>query len=143
MLKLICNFFILRTYAFVRPPRMQTHAFAFALLISYDQVIIWSCLRLVLYFGNLVDWKHSYKKKIRTYVENEAILEPLPLYHAWKYFSMNKSNSRAARTVYGPMFLLFYVISVFFFFLSRCKQNRIKLCYNRLQFVKETQISTV
>ena len=29
-----------------------------------------------------------------------------------------------------------------FIFLSRGKQNRIKLCYNRLQFVKETQIST-
>ena len=40
-------------------------------------------------------------------------------------------------------YLLIRLLSVFFFFLSRCKQNKIKLCYNRLQFVKETQTNTV
>ena len=39
--------------------------------------------------------------------------------------------------VNGPIFLPFYEIIVSFFCLSRCKQNRIKFCYNRLQFVKE------
>lgn len=59
--------------------------------------------------------------------------------------NVNRPRSRATRSVYGPIFLLFNVIivSFIFFFLSRCKQNRIKLCYNRLQFVKETKISGV
>ena len=35
------------------------------------------------------------------------------------------------------------IVSFFSFFMSRCKQNKIKLCYNRLQFVKETQTNAV
>ena len=59
--------------------------------------------------------------------------------------NVNKPKSRAVRTVYGLIFLPFYkiIVSFFFFFMSRCKQNKIKLCYNRLQFVKETQTNTV
>ena len=50
--------------------------------------------------------------------------------------NINKPKSRTTRTVYGP--IRFYKIIVsFLFFLSKCKQNKIKLCYNRLQFVKK------
>ena len=51
--------------------------------------------------------------------------------------NVNKPKSMAARTVYGSIFLPFYVNTVCFF-LSRWKQNRIKLCYNMLQFLEET-----
>ena len=37
-------------------------------------------------------------------------------------------------------YLFIRLLSTFFFFI---KQNKIKLCYNRLQFVKETQTITV
>ena len=58
--------------------------------------------------------------------------------------NVNKPKSRAARTVYGLIFLPFLrLFSAFFFFMSRCKQNKIKLCYKRLQSVKETQTNTV
>ena len=40
-------------------------------------------------------------------------------------------------------YLLMWLLSFFFIFLSGCKQNRVKMCYNRLKFVKELQISTV
>ena len=53
--------------------------------------------------------------------------------------NVNKPKSRADRTVYGPIFSPFYVIIIHFL----RKYNRIKLCYNRLLFVRETQISTV
>ena len=57
---------------------------------------------------------------------------------------VNKPKSRAARTVYEPIFSPFYEINcqLFSFFLSGSKQNRMKLCYNRLHFIEETQIST-
>ena len=35
------------------------------------------------------------------------------------------------------------LLSAFFFFMSRWKQNNTKLCYSRLQSVKETQTNTV
>ena len=59
-----------------------------------------------------------------------------------RHQNVNKPKSKAARTVYRPLFVSFYKITVsfFFFFLSRCKQNKIKLCYKT---VKETQIDTV
>ena len=59
--------------------------------------------------------------------------------------NVNKPKSRAVRTVYGPIFLPFYkiIVSFFFFFLSRCKQNKIEPSFNWLQFVKETQTKTV
>ena len=42
-------------------------------------------------------------------------------------------------------YLSITLLSAFFgfFFLSGCKQNKIKLCNNRLQFVKETKTNTV
>ena len=58
--------------------------------------------------------------------------------------NVNKPKSRAARTVYEPIFLPFckIIVTFFSFFLSGCKQNKIKSCYNWLQFVKETQTNT-
>ena len=70
---------------------------------------------------------HSHKKRkdsletraelavLRTYVENHAILEPILLYRA---SNVNKLNSRAVRTAYGPTFLPFYKILVSFFHFS-------------------------
>ena len=56
--------------------------------------------------------------------------------------NINKPKSRAARTVMDPYFYLFmWLLSVFFFFLPKCKYNRIKLCYNRLQFVKNRKLA--
>ena len=57
--------------------------------------------------------------------------------------NVHKPKSSAVSTVYGPIFLPFYkiIVSFFSFFMSRCKQNKIKLCYNRLQFAKETQLT--
>ena len=57
---------------------------------------------------------------------------------------ISKLKNRTAKTAYVPIFLPFCVIIIsFVFFLSKCNYNRIKLCYNRLQFLKVTQISTV
>ena len=44
--------------------------------------------------------------------------------------------------MHSYFYLFMKLLSVFFLFLSKCKYNGIKLCYNRLQFVKETQMST-
>ena len=79
-----------------------------------------------------------------TYVENKVILEHTLFYRASEC-KQTKEKGRAAKTVCGPIFLPFYVIiiSFFFFFLPKCKYNRINLSYHRLQFVKETQINTV
>ena len=49
---------------------------------------------------------------LRTYIENQLILEPILLYRA---SNVNKLKSRAARTVYGLIFLPFYKIIVSFF----------------------------
>ena len=57
--------------------------------------------------------------------------------------NINKPKNRATRTVYGPIFLPFYVIIVSFlkFFLSRCKESRMKLSCNRSQLAKETKLA--
>ena len=50
------------------------------------------------------------------------------------------------KAVYGPTFLPFYEIIVSCFFLFSVKiqtKKDQKLCYNRLQSVKETQIDTI
>ena len=61
--------------------------------------------------------------------------------------NVNKPKSRAGRRrlFADPYFYhLMWLLSVFsFFFLPKCKYNRINLSYHRLQFVKETQINTV
>ena len=103
--------------------------------------------------GNYATYNHSHKKQIVWKHEPNwpfyAFLLRTKLYQNPFFFTghqnLNKPKSRAARTVYGLIFLPFYkiIVSFFFFFMSRCKQNKIKLCYSRLQFVKETQTNTV
>ena len=74
---------------------------------------------------------------LRTYVENQAILEPILLYCASKCKQTKEQGSEDC------FYLFMRLLSAIFFFLSRCKQSKIKLCNNRLQFVKETQTNTV
>ena len=98
-------------------------------------------------------FNHSHKKRkdslktraklavLRTYVENQAMLEPILLYRASKCKQTKEQGSEDC--LWTNIFTFFIrLLSSFFLFLSRCKQNKIKLCYNRLQFVKETQINT-
>ena len=65
--------------------------------------------------GKIV-WKHGLNWSFNA-LQNQAILELIVLYCDYCLF--------------------------FFFFRTKYKYSRIKLCYNRLKFVKETQISTV
>ena len=77
---------------------------------------------------------------LRTYVENQAIPEPIFLYRALKYKQTKEQGSEDCLWIPIPFYRI--IASFFFFFMSRCKQ-KIKLFYNRLQFVKETQTNTV
>ena len=91
-------------------------------------------------------WKDSLEKRaklavLRTYVENQAILEPILLYWASKCKQTKEQGSQ--EYLWTHIFFLQDYCQLFFFFLSRCKQIKNKLCYNRFQFVKETQINTV
>ena len=92
-------------------------------------------------------WKDSLETRaelavLRSYVENQAILEPILLYRAPKCKQTKEQGSQDC--LWTHIFIFFIrLLSFFFFFLSRCKQDKIKLCYNGLQFVKETQINTV
>ena len=63
---------------------------------------------------------------LRTYVENQAILELILLYRASK---CKKKQGAGQRGLFmGPYFYLFIrLLSAFFLFMSRCKQNKIKL----------------
>ena len=86
---------------------------------------------------------HSHKKRIVcTYVENQAILEPILLYRTSKCKQTKEQGSEDCSWTHIFTFLKDYC-QLFFFLMSRCKQNKIKLCYDRLQSVKETQTNTV
>ena len=99
-------------------------------------------------------WKHSQKKQkgslqarvelpvLRTYVENQAILEHFLLSRGSKCKQTKEQDSKDCLWTYVFTFFKVYC-QLFFFFLSRCKQNKIELCCSRLQFVKETQTNTV
>ena len=65
--------------------------------------------------------------------------------HSFYCASECKQTKERQRGLFmDPYFYLFMWLSGFFsFFLPKYKYNRIELCYNRLQFVKEIQISTV
>ena len=76
---------------------------------------------------------------LRTYVENHAILEPIPLYWASKCKQTKEQGSEDCLWTHILNFL--WLLSVFF--MSSCKQNKITLFYYRLQFVKETQTNIV
>ena len=75
------------------------------------------------------------------YVENQVILEPILLYRASKCKQTKRQGNEDCLWTDIFTFLCDYY-KFFFFFLPKSKYNRIKLCYNRLQFVKETQISS-
>ena len=94
--------------------------------------------------------KHSHKKRkdslerrvevtvLHTYVDNQTILEPIFLFCALKYKETKEQGSQDCLWIYIFTVLRDYC-QLFFFFLSRCKQNQIKLRYNRFQ---KTQINT-
>ena len=101
-----------------------------------------------------IKFNHSHKKRkdsletraepaiLCVYVEYQAILEPILLYRASKCKQTKEQGSEDCLWTHIFIFLRNYN-PFFFFFSPKCKYNRIKLCYNRLLFVKETQISTV
>ena len=90
--------------------------------------------------GRLV-WKHRLNWTFYAFMLRTKV------YHISFSFSVhqyvNNPKNRAERAVYGPIILPFYLIIISFFFLPKSKYNRMKLCYNWTQFVKETQISAV
>ena len=104
--------------------RLIQNIFVFVFHIC-DIVIL---LRLLFVFtkGSCIYWNHSHKKQkdslearaklavLQTYVENQAILEPILPHRAQ---NVNKPKSRAVRThiVYGLILLPFCVIIVSFF----------------------------
>ena len=107
--------------------------------------------KLLKYFHGY--WNHSHKKRkdsletlaelavLRTYVENQAILELILLYRDSKCKQNKEHCSKDCLWTHIFTFLCDYY-QFFLIFLSRCKYSRIKLCFNKLQFVKETQIRT-
>ena len=102
------------------------------------------------------DSNHSHKKRkdiLETraqpaiicvfYVENQAILQPILLYRTSKWKQTKEQDSDDCLWTHIFTFFMWLLYVFFFFFLPKCKYDRIRLCYNRLQFVKETRISTV
>ena len=67
---------------------------------------------------------------LRNYVKNQAILEPILLYWASKCKQTKEQGSKDCLWTHILTFLWDYC-QLFLFFMSRCKQNKIKLCYNR------------
>ena len=104
---------------------------------------IWVWINHVVIWINM--WFHSHKKRkdsletqagvavLRTYVENQAMLEPILLYRASNCKQTKEQDSEDCLWAHIFTFLWGYC-QLFSFFLSRCKQNRMKLCYNKLQF---------
>ena len=78
---------------------------------------------------------------LRIYVDNQAILEPILLYRASKCKQTKEQDSEDCLWTHIFTFLSDYCLH-YFLFMSRCKKNKIKLCYNRLQIVKEIQTDT-
>ena len=75
-----------------------------------------------------------------TYVENQAILELILLYRASKCKQTKEQGSNNCLWICIFTFLCGYCQFIFFF-LARCKQKRIKLCYIRLQYVKKHKLA--
>ena len=78
---------------------------------------------------------------LRTYVENQAILEPTNLYPASKCKQSIEKGSESCFWTHIFTFLCDYYH--FFSFFCNDANTVGSNCYNRLQFVKETQISSV
>ena len=93
-------------------------------------------------------WKDSLETQAKptalcVYVENQAIVEAILLYRASKCKQTKEQRSEDCLWTHIFTFLRDYYTFFFPFFLPKYKYNRIKLCYNTLQFVKETQFSTI
>ena len=103
----------------------------------------------------ITKWNHGKKKQIVSKHGPNwpfcAFMLRTKLYYNPFYYNrhqnVNKPKSRKARKVYGLIFLPFYqLLFTLFSFLRQYarKKNKtkIKLCYNRLQFVKAAQSNT-
>ena len=116
--KWICGTFF---YSEVLLQRFPTKACRF----NQNYLPIGFCYLACPLFESFSVFHHSHKKRkdcretraelavLCIYVENQAILDPITGHQ-----NVNKPNSRAARTVYGPIFLPFYKIIVSFFIFS-------------------------
>ena len=78
---------------------------------------------------------------LRTYVENQAILEPILLYWASKCKQTKEQGSEDC--LWTHIFTFYKIIVSFFSFLCQDANKTRSNCHNRLQFVKETQTNTV
>ena len=117
--------------------------FSYLILLAFFVFIFYIVLIMKISRSHTEDWlNHSRKNHSRIYVENQCILEPILLYRVSKCEQTKEQGSEDCLWTHIFNFLRDYY-KFFFFFLPKCKYNRIKLCYSRLQFVKETQISTV
>ena len=76
------------------------------------------------------------------YIENQAILEPILIYHASKY---KQTQKQVARTVYGPICVPSCEtnICIFLLYRSRCGHVMVKLNHNVLRCLAETVINTI
>ena len=90
--------------------------------------------------GKIV-WKHKLNWTFYAFMLRTKVYYNSFSFSVHQY--VNNPKNRAERAVYVSIILPFYLIIISFFFLPKCKCNRIKLCYNWTQFVKETQISAV
>ena len=104
--------------------------------------------------SNICKFQHSHKiwkGSLETRVElailyicvgNPGIPEPIFLYHVSKCKQTKEQGSKDC--LWTNIFIFLHDYYLFFFlFVAKCKYNRIKVCYSRLQFIKETQISTI
>ena len=128
---------------------LKRHHKAWKTLAPFYHVIRKTMENLVKFHNYiLVALYHSHKKRkdsletraepavLRIYVENQAIQKPILLYRASKCKHPKEQGSEDCLWTHIFIFLCNYC-QLFYFFLSRCKQKRIRLCYNSLQFVKE------
>ena len=76
------------------------------------------------------------------YIENQAILEPILIYHASKY---KQTQKQVARTVSGPICVPSCEtnICIFLLYRSRCRHVIVKLNHNSLRCLAETLINTI
>ena len=132
-----------------------TAKFGFVFVLTPENAFSWKfhfkAYRMSIDFQNSPPFEHSHKKRkdssepraelavLRIYVEKQGLLESISLYRASKCTQTKEQGSEDCLWTHIFTFLC-DDYQFFFFSLPKC---RIKLCFNRLQFVKETQISTV
>ena len=74
---------------------------------------------------------------LHAYVENQAMLEPILLYRVSKYKQIKK---REELKLFKDSLV---TLCDYYFFLCLVQHARIKLCHNRLQYIKEAQIGII